>query len=210
MNGTPDLPSQHDRFAGLDMLASAVLVADADGLVRYANPAAEHLLDISAKALSRQKLVALFTNGEELGALCEQAIGLLDDHLRVFAQRTQVHVRQFEFQHLCRAADAPERVLDLVREVADQFLVGLALVEEALFAIELELLDVLAQLDDDLGLAGRADDAVHVQRVASRTEQRQVLAQVGIFMGDRLFAQRAQLVAIDEQADQLLARQRLG
>ena len=40
MNGTPDTPSQHDRFAGLDMLASAVLVADADGLVRYANPAA--------------------------------------------------------------------------------------------------------------------------------------------------------------------------
>lgn len=62
-----------ERFAGLDLLASAVLVVDADGLVRHANPAAEHLLEISVKSLSRQKLASLFTNGEELGTLCEQA-----------------------------------------------------------------------------------------------------------------------------------------
>jgi two-component system nitrogen regulation sensor histidine kinase GlnL len=67
------LPTQ-ERFAGLDLLASAVLVMDADGLVRYANPAAEHLLDSSFKSLSRQRLTGLFTNGEELGALCEQAL----------------------------------------------------------------------------------------------------------------------------------------
>ena len=95
-------------------------------------------------------------------------------------------------------------------EIADEFLVGQALVEQALFAVQFQLLDVLAQFDDDLGLAGRADDAVHVQRVARRTEQRQVLAQVGIFVRDRLFAQGAQFVAVGEQADQLLARQRLG
>jgi len=63
----------HERFAGLDLLASAVLVVDAEGLVRHANPAAEHLLEISVKSLSRQKLASLFTNGEELGSLCEQA-----------------------------------------------------------------------------------------------------------------------------------------
>jgi two-component system nitrogen regulation sensor histidine kinase GlnL len=69
------VPSSRERFAGLDMLASSVLVIDAGGLVRYANPAAEHLLEVSVKSLSRQKLTGLFTNGEELGALCEQAIG---------------------------------------------------------------------------------------------------------------------------------------
>jgi two-component system nitrogen regulation sensor histidine kinase GlnL len=70
---TPDRPHQ-DRFSGLDLLASSVLVVDAGGLVRYANPAAEHLLEVSVKSLSRQKLAGLFTNGEELGALCAQAL----------------------------------------------------------------------------------------------------------------------------------------
>ncbi|ALK95994.1 histidine kinase [Massilia sp. WF1] len=63
-----------DRFTGLELLASAVLVADTGGLVRYANPAAEHLLEISVKSLSRQKLAGLFLNGEELDALCRQAL----------------------------------------------------------------------------------------------------------------------------------------
>jgi two-component system nitrogen regulation sensor histidine kinase GlnL len=67
-------PSSPERFAGLDLLASAVLVVDAEGLVRHANPAAEHLLEISVKSLSRQKLSSLFTNGDELGAMMTQAI----------------------------------------------------------------------------------------------------------------------------------------
>jgi two-component system nitrogen regulation sensor histidine kinase GlnL len=70
-----DSPSAQERFAGLDMLASGVLVIDGDGIVRYANPAAEHLLEASVKSLSRQKLTSLFTNGDELDVLCEQAIG---------------------------------------------------------------------------------------------------------------------------------------
>jgi two-component system nitrogen regulation sensor histidine kinase GlnL len=77
MNVTPAHPPSPDalqaRFTGLDLLASAVLVVDARGLVRYANAAAEHLLDISVKSLTRQKLANLFTNGEELGVLCTQA-----------------------------------------------------------------------------------------------------------------------------------------
>ena len=112
-----------------------------------------------------------------------QAVGFLDDDLRVFAQRVQVGVRQLQFEQLRRAADAAQRVLDLVRQVADQFLVGLALVEDALLAVELQLLHVLAQLDHDLALAGRADDAVHVQRLAPGALQGQVLAQVGVLVG---------------------------
>jgi two-component system nitrogen regulation sensor histidine kinase GlnL len=70
---TPERTHQ-DRFTGLELLASAVLVADAGGLVRYANPAAEHLLEVSVKSLSRQKLAGLFLNGQELDALCRQAL----------------------------------------------------------------------------------------------------------------------------------------
>jgi len=63
-----------DRFTGLDLLASSVLVVDAAGSVRYANPAAEHLLEVSVKSLSRQKLAGLFLNGDELDALVRQAL----------------------------------------------------------------------------------------------------------------------------------------
>ncbi|WP_036173356.1 nitrogen regulation protein NR(II) [Massilia sp. 9096] len=73
MNEIPATPPAHERFAGLDLLASSVLVIDGAGHVRYANPAAEHLLEVSVKSLSRQKLTGLFTNGDELAALCEQA-----------------------------------------------------------------------------------------------------------------------------------------
>jgi two-component system nitrogen regulation sensor histidine kinase GlnL len=60
-------------LAGLDLLASSVLIVDAGGKVGYANAAAENLLDNSRKALSRQTLSALFQNADELGRLCEQA-----------------------------------------------------------------------------------------------------------------------------------------
>ncbi|MGZ8318849.1 MAG: PAS domain-containing sensor histidine kinase, partial [Telluria sp.] len=42
-----------DALAGLDLLASAVLIADGAGRIQYANAAAENLLDSSLKALSR-------------------------------------------------------------------------------------------------------------------------------------------------------------
>ncbi len=75
MNAIPSHSVVPERFSGLDLLASAILVVDAEGLVRYANPAAEHLIEVSAKSLSRQKLASLFANGEELDALCAQALG---------------------------------------------------------------------------------------------------------------------------------------
>jgi two-component system nitrogen regulation sensor histidine kinase GlnL len=61
------------RLAGLDLLASAVLLVGPGGAIDYANAAAEHLLDSSAKALSKLQLSALFINADELAKLCEQA-----------------------------------------------------------------------------------------------------------------------------------------
>jgi two-component system, NtrC family, nitrogen regulation sensor histidine kinase GlnL len=60
-------------FAGLDLLASAVILLDADGRIAYVNPAAEHLLDNSARALGGHTLAELFVNGGELEAVCRQA-----------------------------------------------------------------------------------------------------------------------------------------
>lgn len=67
-------PGDVSRFAGLDLLASAVLLTDAEGTVRYANAAAENLLELSLKSLQRNTLPELFVNGVELSALCTQAL----------------------------------------------------------------------------------------------------------------------------------------
>lgn len=57
----------------LDLLASAVLVLDAEGGIAYANAAAEHLLESSSRSLCRQKMTELFSNGDGLHAVFEQA-----------------------------------------------------------------------------------------------------------------------------------------
>ncbi|MBC7860470.1 MAG: PAS domain-containing protein [Burkholderiaceae bacterium] len=69
---TPDHP---EGLAGLELLASAVILLDAEGRIRYANAAAENLLESSLKALARQTLGALFVNADELASLCAQALG---------------------------------------------------------------------------------------------------------------------------------------
>ena len=63
-----------DRFGGLDLLASSVLVLDGQGCVRFANAAALILLQSSLKSLLHQKLSALFINGGELQQLIGQAL----------------------------------------------------------------------------------------------------------------------------------------
>jgi two-component system nitrogen regulation sensor histidine kinase GlnL len=63
-----------ESLAGLELLTAAVLIIDADGFIRYANAAAENLLETSLKAMSRQRLATLFANADELVNLCAQAL----------------------------------------------------------------------------------------------------------------------------------------
>jgi two-component system, NtrC family, nitrogen regulation sensor histidine kinase GlnL len=53
-------------FAGLELLPTAVAVLDDDLIVRYANPAAENLLDTGVKSLLGQPFVPLFAEEVEL------------------------------------------------------------------------------------------------------------------------------------------------
>ncbi|MBC7452768.1 MAG: PAS domain-containing sensor histidine kinase [Massilia sp.] len=71
---TTPRPAASAMLAGLDLLASAVLLVGADGTIRYANAAAEHLLECSFKALSKMQLSTLFANAGELAKLCDQAL----------------------------------------------------------------------------------------------------------------------------------------
>jgi hypothetical protein len=75
----------------------------------------------------------------------------VDDDLGVLGQLGRVHLH---LQQLRRATDAAQRVLDLVGQVADQLLVGLRLVDQALLAVLARLRLQRQQLDDDF--AGRS------------------------------------------------------
>ena len=65
--------SRPPALAGLELLASAVVIVDADCRITYLNAAAENLLESSLKALSGQKLSAQFVNADELEHQCTQA-----------------------------------------------------------------------------------------------------------------------------------------
>jgi len=67
------LSPQHG-LDGLDLLASAVIILGPDYRIVYANPAAEHLLESSFKALAQHAFSELFLNGEQLSALLLQAV----------------------------------------------------------------------------------------------------------------------------------------
>ena len=84
---------------GLDLLASAVIILDAESRIIYANAAAENLLENSFKALSHQKLTDLFLNGEKLTSVFRQAVEhqFADKRLDLVLERAsrdplQVHV----------------------------------------------------------------------------------------------------------------------
>jgi two-component system nitrogen regulation sensor histidine kinase GlnL len=60
-------------FAGLDLLATAVVVLDDEFVVRYANPAAENLLTTGAKSLIGQPFLGFFAERTELERALEEA-----------------------------------------------------------------------------------------------------------------------------------------
>ena len=60
--GQPEGNRIMERLAGLDLLASAVMILDGQGRIMYVNPAAEDLLEYSSKVLIPQKFGQLFLN----------------------------------------------------------------------------------------------------------------------------------------------------
>jgi len=60
-------------FAGLDLLATAVVVLDDEFVVRYANPAAENLLTAGARSLIGQPFLGFFAERSELERSLEEA-----------------------------------------------------------------------------------------------------------------------------------------
>jgi two-component system nitrogen regulation sensor histidine kinase GlnL len=61
-------------FAGLELLATAVIVLDHDLVVQYANPAAENLFEFSHRSISGQTVRKVFDNPEGFITCVEYAI----------------------------------------------------------------------------------------------------------------------------------------
>ena len=121
--------------------------------------------------------------------------------------RVQLHLQQ-----LRRAADAAQRVLDLVRQVAHQFLVGLRQAERALLAV---LARLLLDLDDLQQHPVRgvhlADADAHQQRLG-RAQRRALQLRLEAAAGDLVALQRQQRLAhrqrVDEPVEHVAAQQR--
>jgi two-component system nitrogen regulation sensor histidine kinase GlnL len=60
-------------FAGLDLLATAVVILDDEFVVRYANPAAENLLTAGARSLIGQPFLGFFAERAELERSLDEA-----------------------------------------------------------------------------------------------------------------------------------------
>lgn len=63
-----------DSLAALDLLASSIVILDANGCISHANATAQELLQTSVKSMLGQKFADLFLNGAELQQLFEQSL----------------------------------------------------------------------------------------------------------------------------------------
>jgi two-component system nitrogen regulation sensor histidine kinase GlnL len=70
-------------YSGLDLLASAVVITDDQGIILHANTAAETLLDLSRRHLLGQSLPGLFLNDVQLPALIADAAAQQFSHKRL-------------------------------------------------------------------------------------------------------------------------------
>ncbi|HTN29029.1 MAG TPA: nitrogen regulation protein NR(II) [Burkholderiales bacterium] len=67
-------------YSGLELLATAVVLLDERFTVIYANPAAENLLEIGARALAGQRFPVLFAEAPELERALAQAVSATWDY----------------------------------------------------------------------------------------------------------------------------------
>ena len=106
--------------------------------LHHATDAREDLVDVRAPE-RRQPMRRQQPVDERL-----QPVGLADHDLRVFDELRPV---ELALEKLRGAANAAERILDLVREIADQLAIGLLLLVEALLARDLQLLVDVPELE---------------------------------------------------------------
>ncbi len=157
-----------NSLGGLDLLASAVLVLDAEGRIAYANAAAESLLESSFKLLSQHRLADLFVNGDKLAAIFEQAkqhqfdekredlllerigrvplqvsmiVTVIDDEENPVLIELRENVQQLKLDREERILDQTQANKELIRNLAHEIKNPLGGIRGAAQLLELELPD---------------------------------------------------------------------
>jgi two-component system, NtrC family, nitrogen regulation sensor histidine kinase GlnL len=108
-------------LAGLDLLASAVVLVDAGGHIIYVNAAGENLLESSLKALARQQLGALFAAPQELENIVAQAREHKFADVRQELELERAGREALHVHIIASALDTPDgAVLIELREIVQQ------------------------------------------------------------------------------------------
>ena len=113
------------------------------------------------------------------------------------------------FQQLRSTANSTQRILDFVRQVADQLTIRLLLLDQPFLTRRLQLLIDRPQLDDQPRprRLGRADRAINVQRLAVVASQLDVLPGIVPVVRQRVVERRLQDVRIGHCGSERLAEQ---
>jgi hypothetical protein len=120
-NGLDQLLAIADQFRQAGVVVAATISVCRKLRGQQAAHAFENLVDVDRARLHRP-----MRRKQALHQVL-QAVGFLDDDLGVFAQAGIV---EFVLEQLRRTANAAQRILDFVRQVADQLAVGLLLLEQ--------------------------------------------------------------------------------
>eukprot|EP01034_Spumella_vulgaris_P039772 gene39772-49152_t len=184
-------------LAGLELLASAVILLDAEGLITYVNAAAENLLESSVKALSRQKFAALFTNPDELVNIIAQArehkfsdlrqdltleragkeplqvhsiVSALDEPHGAILIELRENVQQLKLDREERILDQSQVNKELIRNLAHEIKNPLGGIRGAAQLLEMELPPLhLAELREYTQVIIKEADRLQTSRAGSET-----------------------------------------
>ena len=81
-------------LAGLDLLASGVVVLDAEGRAVFINQSAEQLFELSSRTLQGHTFARMFANGMVIDALVEEACN------NAFGQKYQELILELSLIHI--------------------------------------------------------------------------------------------------------------
>ena len=156
-----------NSLAGLELLASAVLILDVEGRIVYANAAAETLLENSFKVLQGQRLADLFVNSDKLVAIFLQAmqrqfdekredlilervgraslqvsmiVTMLDDPVNPILIELRENIQQIKLDREERLLDQTQANKELIRNLAHEIKNPLGGIRGAAQLLEFELL----------------------------------------------------------------------
>ncbi|MEB2317634.1 MAG: nitrogen regulation protein NR(II) [Pseudomonadota bacterium] len=99
--------SPESRLAGLDLLASAVVLLDARGCAAYMNLAAEQLFEISWRLHATERFSSLFVDGAAIDSLLGEAISNRFDEMRTEMALERPGHGPLELQATAVPVDAP-------------------------------------------------------------------------------------------------------